>query len=419
MKQKKSKTIVIGGGAAGLMAAGRAAECGAQVLLLEKMSQTGRKIGISGKGRCNLTNNAPLPEFLSHFGRNGKFLRQCFNHFFTDSLIAFFEDKGLPLVIERGGRIFPKSGKALDVVRTLNSWLNRQNVTVKKESPVTSIIVQDNKVTGVICNGEKLSCDNIILATGGKSYPRTGSTGDGYRLAAESGHTLTPIRPALVPLECKNKKITQLAGLNLKNITVRLYINGKRKNQELGEVIFTGTGISGPVVLTMSSTVVDYLNKGERVSLSIDLKPGLDDKQLANRLIRDFESRGGEVVSSLLRGLIPYQLVDVCLNSCGIPADINTRNFPAKTRKRLASWLKDFRLDISGYRGFNEAIITAGGVSLNEIEPKTMASKYVRGLYIVGELLDIQGDTGGYNLQAAFSTGRLAGSSLNSAEGRR
>ena len=347
MKQKKSKTIVIGGGAAGLMAAGRAAECGAQVLLLEKMGQTGRKIGISGKGRCNLTNSAPLPEFISHFGRNGKFLRQCFNHFFTDDLIAFFEDKGLLLVTERGGRIFPKSGKALDVVKTFNNWLSRQNVTVKKESPVRSIIIQNNKVAGVICNGEELSCDNIILATGGKSYPRTGSTGDGYRLSAESGHTLTTIRPALVPLKCKDKKLAQLAGLNLKNINVRLYINGKRKNQEFGEVIFTGSGISGPVILTLSSIVVDYLDSGNQVSLSIDLKPGLDDKQLANRLIRDFEKRGGEIVSSLLRGLIPHQLVDICLRSCGIPADIDTRNFPAKTRRRLTAWLKDFRLDIS------------------------------------------------------------------------
>ena len=416
MNQKKTKTIVIGGGAAGMMAAGRAAECGAQVTLLEKMGQTGRKIGISGKGRCNLTNSAPLPEFLSHFGRNGKYLRQCFNHFFTDDLVAFFEDKGLPLVTERGGRIFPKSGKALDVVKTLNSWLSQQNITVKKNSPVSSIIVQNNEVSGVICNGQRLSCNNIILATGGKSYPRTGSTGDGYRLASESGHTLTPIRPALVPLECKDKKLAQLAGLNLKNINVRLYINGKRKSQEFGEVIFTGSGISGPVILTLSSTVVDYLDRSDLVSLSIDLKPGLDDKQLANRLIRDFEKRGGEAVSSLLRGLIPYQLVDVCLDSCGIPADIDTRNFPAKTRRRLAAWLKDFRLDISGYRDFDEAIVTAGGVSLKEIEPKTMESKYVRGLYIVGELLDIQGDTGGYNLQAAFSTGWLAGSSFNPTE---
>ena len=416
MKQKRSKIIVIGGGAAGLMAAGRAAECGAQVTLLEKMKQTGRKIGISGKGRCNLTNSAPLPEFLSHFGRNGKFLRQCFGRFFTDDLIAFFENNGLPLVAERGGRIFPKSGKALDVVKTLNSWLNRQNVTVKKNSSVTSIVVQNNEVSGVICNGQRLSCDNIILATGGKSYPRTGSTGDGYKLASESGHTLTPIRPALVPLECKDKSLVQLAGLNLRNINVRLYINGKRKSQEFGEVIFTGSGISGPVILTLSSTIVDYLDSGNRVSLSIDLKPGLDDKQLANRLIRDFEKRGGEDVSSLLRGLIPYQLVDLCLDSCEIPADIDTRNFPAKTRRRLAAWLKDFRLDISGYRDFDEAIVTAGGVSLKEIEPKTMESKHVRGLFIVGELLDIQGDTGGYNLQAAFSTGWLAGSSFNPTE---
>ena len=406
------KTIVIGGGAAGLMAAGRAAECGAQVLLLEKMAQTGRKIGISGKGRCNLTNDAPLPEFISHFGKNGKFLRQCFGCFFTDELVTFFENQGLQLVTERGGRIFPKSGKALDVVKTLNNWLIRQNVTVKKESPVSSIIVQDNKVSGVICNGKKFSCDNIILATGGKSYPRTGSTGDGYRLAAEAGHSLTLIHPALVPLVCKDKEMARLAGLNLRNISVKLFINGKRKSRDFGEVIFTGFGISGPVTLTISSIVIDYLDNGDRVSLSIDLKPGLNDRQLANRLIRDFEKRGGEDISSLLRGLIPYQLVSICLDSCDIPADIDTRNFPAKMRKRLAAWLKDFRFDISGYRDFKEAIVTAGGVSLKEIEPKTMESKYVKGLYIVGELLDIQGDTGGYNLQAAFSTGWLAGSSL-------
>jgi len=412
MKEKRLKTIVIGGGAAGLMAAGRAAECGTQVLLLEKMAQTGRKIGISGKGRCNLTNNAPLPEFISRFGRNGKFLRQCFGCFFTDELVTFFENKGLQLVTERGGRIFPKSGKALDVVKTLNNWLSRQNVTVKMKSPVSGIIVQNNRVSGVICNGKKLSCDNIILATGGKSYPRTGSTGDGYRLATESGHSLTPVRPALVPLVCKDKKLAQLAGLNLKNINVRLYVNGKRKNRNLGEVIFTGSGISGPVTLTISSSVVNYLDNGDRVSLSIDLKPGLDDRQLANRLIRDFEKRGGEDISSLLRGLIPYQLVNVCLDSCTIPTDIDTRNFPAKMRKKLAAWLKDFRFEIIGYRDFDEAIVTAGGVSLKEIDPKTMASKYIKGLFIVGELLDLQGDTGGFNLQAAFSTGWLAGSSL-------
>lgn len=394
------------------MAAGRAAECGARVTLLEKMSQTGRKIGISGKGRCNLTNSSPLPEFLTHFGKNGKFLRQCFDHFFTDNLVAFFENKGLPMVTERGGRIFPRSERALDVVKTLNSWLDKQNVVVKKDSPVSSIIIQNNRVCGIKCNGKKISCDIVVLATGGKSYPRTGSTGDGYRLASESGHTLTPLHPALVPLECKNTKLIQLAGLNLRNINVRLYINGKRKCQEFGEITFTTTGVSGPVALTMSGIVVDSLDRSDIVSMSIDLKPGLDNKKLTNRLIRDFQTRGGEPVSSLLRGLIPFQLVDLCLESCQIPTDIDTRAFPAKMRKKLSSWLKDFRFDISGYRGFDEAIVTAGGINLKEINPKTMASRRVKGLYIVGELLDIQADTGGYNLQAAFSTGWLAGSSI-------
>jgi len=414
MMRKKQKTIVIGGGAAGLMAAGRAAECGAQVILLEKMGQTGRKIGISGKGRCNLSNSAILLDFIDHFGKNGKFLRQSFDQFFTDDLVTFFADKGLPLVTERGGRIFPQSERALDVVKILNSWLNKQNVTVKKDSRVDSIIVRDNRVTGVIYNGGKLVCDAVVLATGGKSYPRTGSTGDGYRLGVESGHTLTPLHPALVPLECKDINLRQLAGLNLKNINVRLYINGKRKGQEFGEIAFTTTGVSGPVTLTLSGIAVDSLNRGNRVTMSIDLKPGLNDKKLTNRLIRDFEKRGGETVDSLLRGLMPHQLINLCLESCQIPTDIDTRAFPAKMRKRLASWLKDFRFDISGYRGFDEAIVTAGGISLKEINPKTMESKLVKGLYIVGELLDIHADTGGYNMQAAFSTGWLAGSAIQS-----
>ena len=411
MHQKKSKTIVIGGGAAGLIAAGRAAECGAHVVLLEKMGQTGRKIGISGKGRCNLTNSAELTEFISHFGKYGKFLRHCFDCFFTSNLVSFFEEKGLPLETERGGRIFPQSGRALDVVRVLNQWLIGQNVIIRKESPVTSILATNGRVAGVICNGEKLSCDNIILATGGKSYPRTGSTGDGYRLATELGHTLTPLRPALVPLECNDKRVTRMAGLNLKNVNVRLYINDKRKGQELGEITFSRTGVGGPVALTMSGTAVDCLNKGDKVSLSVDLKPGLSDIQLSNRLIRDFDKRKGEPIDSLLRGLMPSQLVDTCLASCEIPPDVDTRAFPAKMRKRLAVWLKNFRFEISGFRGFNEAIITAGGVRLKEIDPKTMESKYIKGLFIVGELLDLQADTGGYNLQAAFSTGWLAGSS--------
>ncbi len=412
MNTKKFNTIVIGGGAAGLMAAGKAAQCGSKVLLLEKMGQTGRKIGISGKGRCNLTNSAPLGDFIAHFGKNGKFLRQCFNQFFTEDLVTFFEMRDLPLVTERGGRIFPKSSRALDVVKTLNLWLDEQNVTIRKNAAVNAIRVKNGKVSGVVCNGAELLCDNVILATGGKSYPRTGSTGDGYKLVSELGHSLVTLRPALVPLKCKDQDIKPLAGLSLKNINVRLYVNGKRKVQEFGEIAFTTTGLSGPVALTMSTTIVEYLNKKAKIRLSIDLKPALSDQQMTNRLIRDFEKRGGEPVESLLRGLIPSLLVDRCLNACQIPTDIDTRAFPVKMRNRLAGWLKNMPFDVTGYCGFDEAIVTAGGVNLKEIDPQTMESKLVDGLFIVGELLDIQADTGGYNLQAAFSTGWVAGSSV-------
>jgi len=411
------RTIVIGGGAAGLMAAGMAARSigkSSEVILLEKMSQTGRKIGISGKGRCNLTNNAALDDFLSRFGKNGRFLRQCFQQFFNQELIDFFESKNLPLVIERGGRVFPQSNRALDVVKVLNNWLQAEQVEVKKNASASAILVNQGRVSAVIVNGTKLPCENVILATGGKSYPRTGSTGDGYKLAESLGHTIVPLRPALVPLVSRDKKVHRMAGLELRNVAVRLYLDGKRKGQEFGELAFTGFGLTGPVILTLSSVIVDALENGQQATLSLDLKPALDDKKLDNRLIRDFSSRCGEPIESILRGLLPGQMVPICLESCDLPVDIDTANFPAKIRKRLVQWLKDFRIDISGYRSYDEAIITAGGVSLKEIDPKTMESKLVKGLYVTGELLDIQADTGGYNLQAAFSTGWVAGSSASS-----
>jgi hypothetical protein len=399
------------------MAAGMAAQStgkSSEVILLEKMSQTGRKIGISGKGRCNLTNNAALDDFLSRFGKNGRFLRQCFQQFFNQELIDFFESKNLPLVIERGGRVFPQSNRALDVVKVLNNWLQTKRVEVKKNASASAILVNQGRVSGVVVNGTKLSCENVILATGGKSYPRTGSTGDGYKLAESLGHTIVPLRPALVPLVSRDKKVHRMAGLELRNVAVRLYLDGKRKGQEFGELAFTGFGLTGPVILTLSSVIVDALENGQQATLSLDLKPALDDKKLDNRLIRDFSSRCGEPIESILRGLLPGQMVPICLESCDLPVDIDTANFPAKIRKRLVQWLKDFRIDISGYRSYDEAIITAGGVSLKEIDPKTMESKLVKGLYVTGELLDIQADTGGYNLQAAFSTGWVAGSSASS-----
>lgn len=406
------KTIVIGGGAAGLMAAGRAAQMGAEVVLLEKMGQTGRKIGISGKGRCNLTNSCSLEDFLARFGRNGRFLRQCFGQFFSKELSEFFISRNLPLITERGGRVFPESSRALDVVKVFNHWLQSEGVVVRKNVSVQSIEVQDGAVCAVNAGGQRLSCNNIILATGGKSYPRTGSTGDGYRLAAELGHTITPLRPALIPLECNDPLIHRLAGLNLRNVMVRVYIDGKRRLQEFGELSFTGFGLTGPVILTLSSSIIDALNAGNRVSLTLDLKPALDDRKLDERLLRDLAKRQGEHITDILRGLLPQQMVPVCLECCEIPADIDSRQFPAKMRKRLLRWLKEFRVEVDGHRPFDEAIITAGGVSLKEVDPKTMESKIVSRLFIAGELLDLQADTGGYNLQAAFSTGWLAGSSI-------
>lgn len=405
-------TIVIGGGAAGLMAAYRAADQHCKVTLLEKMGQTGRKIGISGKGRCNLTNSAELSDFLAHFGKNGRFLRQCFQQFFNRELIAFFEDNGLPLITERGGRVFPQSGRALDVVKLLNSLLQEKNVTVRKNSPVSTLVVQDSQICGIVCNSKTIECDNVILATGGKSYPRTGSTGDGFTLAEKSGHTIVPLRPALVPLTSNTPGVQRMAGLDLRNIQVRLYIDGKRKNQLFGELSFTGFGLTGPVILTLSSQIVDAIDKGKKVSLSLDLKPALDQLKLDARLIRDLERRRGEEISSILRGLLPQQMIPTCLEACGLQPDIDTTVFPAKMRKRLVQWFKDFRIELSGYRSFDEAIITAGGVNLKEINPQTMESKIIKHLFIAGELLDLQGDTGGYNLQAAFSTGWVAGSSV-------
>lgn len=407
------RTIVIGGGAAGLMAAGKAAEKGSKVILLEKMNQTGRKIGISGKGRCNLTNSAGLDDFLLRFGRNGRFLRQCFQQCFSQELITFFENKGLPLVIERGGRVFPESGRALDVVRVLNNWLQTKQVVIKKTAAATAIMVKNGRVSGVVCNGKTMACDNVILATGGKSYPRTGSTGDGYNLAESLGHSITPLRPALVPLVSPDPKVHRMAGLELRNVQVRLYLAGKRKGQEFGEVSFTGFGLTGPVILTLSSMIVDALDNKQQVTLSLDLKPALDDKKLNNRLTRDLISRCGEPIDSILRGLLPRQMVPICLEACNVPTDIDTRNFPGKIRKRLVQWLKEFRIEVSGYRSYDEAIITAGGVSLKEINPTTMESKIVKGLFLAGELLDLQADTGGYNLQAAFSTGWVAGASVS------
>jgi len=405
----KRKIIIIGAGPAGLVAAGRASLAGAETLILEKMKQPGRKLGITGKGRCNITNSTDIGDFIAHFGKTGRFLHQAFSRFFNTDLIAFLEGLGLKLVTERGGRVFPAGGKATDVVRSLEKWATQSGAKFSFSSPVDKLIINDGHITGVVSKGRKLSCDAVILATGGASYPRTGSTGDGYHLAESADHTIIPIRPALVPLETAGNEAGRMNGLNLLNIKVRMFVNGKKHKEAFGELTFTPFGLSGPVILTLSGDAVDALELAKKVVFSLDLKPALDEKKLDARLLRDISSRGKEEMNSFLRGLLPREMVPICLEQIHIPPERKICELSAKERRRLRTWLKDFRLEVTRARPITEAIVTAGGINTKEIHPKTMESKQTKGLFIVGELLDIQADTGGYNLQAAFSTGWLAG----------
>jgi len=445
---KKNKVIVIGGGAAGLVAAAEASKNGAEVLLLEKMkrsARTARKLCITGKGRCNITNTADLRTFITHFGKKGRFLRQAFHQYFTPDTIDFFEKQGVKLVFERGGRIFPASGKAPDVANALIQFAKENSVVIKTSSPVKKLLIEDNKITGVEVNGEKISADHVILALGGASYPLTGSTGDGYKLAKSAGHNIIPIRPALVPLITKENCAGKMNGLNLRNIGVTLFVDGKKIRSEFGELVFADFGITGPITLTLSKEVIDILydnkqqqyesvkqyssdtqrleakekkllaiNPSCKIEISIDLKPALDEKKLNNRLIRDFTKRSTEQFSSVLRGLMAKEMVPVCINATKISPKKLVNQISSQERKKLLHWLKDFRLEIIGHRPIAEAIVTSGGVDTKEINPKTMESKICKNLFIVGELLDLDADTGGYNLQAAFSTGWVAGNSVSS-----
>ena len=405
------RIIVIGGGASGLMAAGQASLTGAETVLLEKMSKPGRKLCISGKGRCNVTNVAELSDFIQRFGKTGEFLRQAFGRFFSTELMDFITSHGVPLVTERGGRVFSGTGSAYDVLDMFVRWLGQCNVRIIRSAEVVGLVVEDKKIRGVLCNAEKMKADAVIVAAGGASYPATGSTGDGYRLAAAVGHRIIPVRPALVPLETTGDTACRMAGLNLRNITVRMLINGRKRRQEFGELVFAEFGLTGPVVLTLSGEAVDALLAEKNVIFSIDLKPALDERKLDARLRRDFHSRGGEEIQGVLRGVLPKEMIAVCLESTEISQEKRAAEITSAERRRLRTWLKDFRLEISGFRPFTEAIVTAGGVDTKEVDPRTMESRLIKGLYFAGEVLDIQADTGGYNLQAAFSTGWLAGRS--------
>ncbi len=411
-KMTRPKVIVVGGGAAGMMAAGQSTLLGADTLILEKMKRPGLKIGITGKGRCNITNRADVSSFIEHFGKKGRFLRQPFSQFFAPELMDFFEDIGLELVTERGGRVFPARAKAPEVVKLIRGWLKRCGVQINNSTAVDDLLITNGRITGVISCGGKIFCDAVILATGGASYPATGSTGDGYRIAKKVGHSIIPIRPALVPLETSGDRASQMAGLNLRNVEMRMFVDGRKQGEKkFGEMAFTEFGVTGPIILTLSGAAVDAKRGGRKVELALDLKPALDEKKLDNRLQRDFATRGKEEMQSLLRGLLPQAMIPLCLEETTIPATRLGCQVSAAERRRLRLWLKDFRLEVTGYRPWSEAIITAGGVDTREINPNTMESRLIKGLFIAGELLDVNGDTGGYNLQAAFSTGWVAGRS--------
>lgn len=404
---------MVGGGAAGLVAAGAAAQAGADVLVLERMTRPARKLRISGKGRGNLTNMAPIEEFIEHFGPNGRFLRQAFGRFFSEDLIELVNSLGVPTKVERGGRVFPVSDRAQDVVDALVDWARRSGAKIETGARVSGLVLDDASLAGVAV-GAHLDrterCDAVIVATGGASYRATGSSGDGYRLAESAGHTIVPIRPALVPLETEGRTAQALQGLALRNAGVRVLVDGDVALELFGELLFTHFGVSGPTVLTASRTAVDALELGRRVEISIDLKPALDERKLDARLLRDLDAHGSRFYESILKDLLPRKLIPVAIERTRIPRDRKAGRLSSEERARLRSWLKDFRLTVTGHRGFDEAIVTAGGVDTSEIDPRTMQSRLAPGLYFAGEVIDVDGDTGGYNLQAAFSTGWLAGS---------
>lgn len=395
------EVVIVGGGAAGLVAAGAASQAGAKVLLLEKMHRVGRKVGISGKGRGNVTNSSPVADFVENYRHGGKFLRGAFARFFAPDLIELLERRGVPCVTERGGRVFPQSGKALDVVNALYRYA-RKGAAVRTEAPVSGL---DPHPAGFLVRleNDELLTRRVILATGGKSYPRTGSTGDGYRFAERLGHTITPPRPSLAPL-----KIAPLAhplDLLLVNVGVALWDGERRVAAGFGEAQLQRETLGGAVPLDLSHLVADLAHP----TISLDLKPALDPAKLDARLQRDLQSDGKAPLRKVLDGLLPQMLIPLFLKRLQLDPARRCAEFGRRERQALGNLCKDFRLTVTGTGGFEEAIVTAGGVKLEEIDPRTMASRLVPGLFICGELLDIDGATGGYNLQAAFSTGYVAG----------
>ncbi len=403
-----SDMIVIGGGAAGMMAALAAADRGCSVLLLERNAKVGRKLYITGKGRCNVANDCSVPEVLQHVPRNPKFLMSAVTRFPPEAVKAFFEGLGVPLKTERGNRIFPQSDRAADIIDALFQALRRKRVSLVEDRAVRLLTDEEGRISGVKGEHGSYSARAVILATGGASYPLTGSSGDGYEMAAAVGHTIVPPKPSLVPLVAEGEDCRRMQGLSLRNVAVKVK-NQKKKviYAEQGELLFTHFGLSGPLILSASAHMRDF--EKDHYQVIIDLKPALDEEKLEQRLLRDFTERANQDFHNVLEGLLPRLMVPVMVERSGIPGDTKAHSITKAQRRRLLEELKGFRIDIAGPRPLAEAIITSGGVKVSEVDPHTMASKRLPGLYLAGELLDVDAYTGGFNLQIAWSTGRAAG----------
>ncbi len=406
--------IVIGGGAAGLMAAGTAAQRGLSVTLIERNDKLARKVAITGKGRCNVTNSCPLlNDLISNVPVNGRFLYGAFSRFTTDDTIDFFEGVGVPLKIERGNRVFPVSDRALDIVDALNKFITVNGVK-RKQGRVTELIIENGAVKGCITDdGRKFFAENVLIATGGISYPATGSTGDGYTLAKQAGHTITDLKPSLVPLECHEGWCTDAQGLSLRNVEIRVEDTKTYKEvyKDFGEMLFTHFGVSGPMILSASSHMRN-MERGRYV-IHIDFKPALTYEQLDKRLQRDLLECSNKNLYNTLALMLPRKMIPVIVKLSGLNGNIKSNQVTKDMRATLVELLKDIRLTVTDFRPIDEAIVTSGGVSVSEIDPKTMKSKIIDGLYFAGEVIDVDAYTGGFNLQIAFSTGHLAGNSVS------
>ena len=420
------KVLVIGGGPAGMMAAITASQNKNKVILIEKMQTLGRKLLITGKGRCNITSSLPIEEFIKNTPGNGMFLYSCYQKYTNQDIIKFLKEEGLEVKEERGNRIFPVTDKSQDVLNCFRKKLEKEKVEIHYNTEVKEILYKEDEngtkeVRGVKTNKGDILADKIILATGGKSYPLTGSTGDGYNLAKKLGHTITPIKPSLVPLEVYQRDLCkELQGLSLRNVGMKIIDNNKNKTiyEDFGEMIFTHFGVSGPTILSSSAHLVRYKNieenfKNHKIELIIDLKPALSEKKLDERILRDFEEFKNKQFKNSLDKLLPQKLIGVIVEKSKINPNKKVNEITKEERKILINLLKKFSVEIKGFRPIEEAIITSGGIKIKEINPKTLESKIVKNLYFAGEIIDVDSYTGGFNLQIAYSTGYVAGLGLS------